>query len=80
MSIPAIERLPAWKSRVRLESGLPLGLNTLHVPYGNQAGAQVFAPVGLAVDAHAAGDERFGVEAGGDVEVGDGRCHHGRSR
>jgi hypothetical protein len=29
--------------------------------------------VGLVADADAVGEQRFGVEAGGEVEIGDGR-------
>ena len=49
-------------------------LDALHVPDGDQAGAEVFAEVGLAADADAAGEEGLGVKAGRDVEIGDRRA------
>ena len=49
-------------------------LDALHVPDADQPGAEVFTEVGLAADADAAGEERLGVEAGRDVEIGDRRA------
>src|SRR5271157_1387578 len=60
--------------RALSETGLLPRLDALHVPDANQAGAEVFAEVGLAADADSAGEEGLGVEAGRDVEIGDRRA------
>ena len=72
MSISASEGYPT--ERPQSETSLLPRLDALHVPDGDQPGAEVFAEVGLAADADAAGEERLGVEAGRDVEIGDRRA------
>ena len=64
----------AGEEHAILERPLTFRLDPLHIPDGDQPGAQVLAEVRLAADADAASQQRLGVEAGGDVEVGDGRA------
>ena len=72
MSISASEGYAT--GRALSETGLLPRLDALHVPDANQAGAEVFAEVGLAADADTAGEEGLGVEAGRDVEISDRRA------
>src|SRR5271157_5758184 len=72
MSISASEGYSG--GRPQHELGLLPRVDALHVPDGDQAGAEVFAEVGLAADADTAGEEGLGVEAGRDVEIGDRRA------
>src|SRR5208337_575458 len=72
MSISASEGYPT--ERPRSATSLLPRLDALHVPDGDQAGAEVFAEVGLASDADTAGKEGLGVKAGRDVEIGDRRA------
>src|SRR5271157_5146419 len=72
MSISASEGYPT--ERPQFATSLLPRVDALHVPDGDQAGAEVFAEVGLAADADTAGEEGLGVKAGRDVEIGDRRA------